>query len=427
MNKVIKVFSFLIFNFIVLFIWKTDVYAIPPDGGFSCTYELKYQNVVFQEEYNDLVISYGEYEGSNPQQKYNFSKTITNSSKTVIPNSSLSANFELAMQSQNYVFNMNVEKFYDSVNNKWVCPKISYIVRTTGDVIPYRLVVYAGNGDSVSNDYLIDSASVEESNKGVIIAKEQIINDPGKLEETIDENELSCPPVSGQAGVPIIMSINSKDKKASFFINNQEVKHNLDEFTDSCPPADTINTYIKYCHYNYTSADDYSQDIIVYNENPAQYFLRAGLDMSNYSCYGTSQGSTTTTDANGNTIDVTGGNGGAQIKLEEISWGNLGNDIITLDCGDKDISALMEDISRYYKIIEVIVPILIILFGSLDLSKAVLNQDRDAMQKSIQSFIKRCIAGISIYFLPIILEALFSLPGLPDSETILCGIAMIFR
>ncbi len=139
----------------------------------------------------------------------------------------------------------------------------------------------------------------------------------------------------------------------------------------------------------------------------------------------------TTEEGNGNSSTLNEGtlqeNGETERwQREPINWDSLGENI-TLDCNDKDIKALMEDFNRYYQLIEIIIPILIILFGSIDLTKAVLNQDKDSMQKSIQSFIKRCIAGLAIYFLPVILETIFNLPGLPSSSDFLCQISMILK
>ena len=64
-------------------------------------------------------------------------------------------------------------------------------------------------------------------------------------------------------------------------------------------------------------------------------------------------------------------------------------------------------IGIFLTIVKVIVPIILIVMGSLDMSKAVISNDNDAIQKSLSTFLKRVIAGILVFFAPSILLALF--------------------
>lgn len=59
--------------------------------------------------------------------------------------------------------------------------------------------------------------------------------------------------------------------------------------------------------------------------------------------------------------------------------------------------------------LKVLVPVLIIVLGSVDLGKAVVAQNEDEMKKATQLLIKRVIAGIIIFFIPTIVSLIFKI------------------
>lgn len=59
-------------------------------------------------------------------------------------------------------------------------------------------------------------------------------------------------------------------------------------------------------------------------------------------------------------------------------------------------------------IIKIVVPILLIVWGMFDMSKAVVSDKQDAIKKSAITFGKRAIAGVLIFFVPTILLVAFS-------------------
>lgn len=67
------------------------------------------------------------------------------------------------------------------------------------------------------------------------------------------------------------------------------------------------------------------------------------------------------------------------------------------------IRGLVNDVLEYPKII---VPILVIVLGILDFGKAVIASKEDEMKKAQLTFVKRIIIGISIFFVPTILDIL---------------------
>lgn len=70
-----------------------------------------------------------------------------------------------------------------------------------------------------------------------------------------------------------------------------------------------------------------------------------------------------------------------------------------------------------YVFIQVFVPILLIIWGMLDLGKAVMAQKEDEIKKGQNTFIKRLIAAAILFFVVTIVRFLVSIVG-DDSEGI---------
>ena len=63
-------------------------------------------------------------------------------------------------------------------------------------------------------------------------------------------------------------------------------------------------------------------------------------------------------------------------------------------------------ISTIITIVQIAVPILLIVFGMLDLAKAVIAAKEDEIKKGQQTFIKRLIAGAIVFFVILIVQTL---------------------
>lgn len=78
--------------------------------------------------------------------------------------------------------------------------------------------------------------------------------------------------------------------------------------------------------------------------------------------------------------------------------------------GDKnDPDSLYGMIHQILSFIRILVPILLILLGSLDFGRAVLASDQDALKKAQSRFIKRAIAAIAVFFLPYFIELILDI------------------
>jgi len=60
-------------------------------------------------------------------------------------------------------------------------------------------------------------------------------------------------------------------------------------------------------------------------------------------------------------------------------------------------------------VFKIVIPILVIIFGMIDLGKAVVASKDDEIKKAAKSLGMRCLAGVIIFFVPTIVGFAFSL------------------
>ena len=70
--------------------------------------------------------------------------------------------------------------------------------------------------------------------------------------------------------------------------------------------------------------------------------------------------------------------------------------------------------------IQIAVPIIIILWGTFDLVKAMTSQEQDKIKKSQSTFIKRLIAGVVVFFVPMIVTFLINMVNGNDGTGQVC-------
>lgn len=79
-----------------------------------------------------------------------------------------------------------------------------------------------------------------------------------------------------------------------------------------------------------------------------------------------------------------------------------------------------------FELIGIAVPILLLVLGSFDMAGAVFSGDADAMKKSISKLTKRAIAAVLVFFVPLIVRLLLSIPAVKDSLNLVddptCGV-----
>lgn len=75
-------------------------------------------------------------------------------------------------------------------------------------------------------------------------------------------------------------------------------------------------------------------------------------------------------------------------------------------------------VSTIITIIKIVVPILLIIFGMLDLGKAVMASKEDEIKKGQQTFIKRIIAAVIVFFVFQLTQIIFGFVAGEDSPTV---------
>lgn len=87
-----------------------------------------------------------------------------------------------------------------------------------------------------------------------------------------------------------------------------------------------------------------------------------------------------------------------------------------VDCGGYNVPEdIINVVHTVVEIIKIGVPILLIIFGMLDLGKAVMAQKEDEIKKGQQTFIKRLLAAAIVFFVIAIVQLVLNLVA-PDNQ-----------
>ena len=84
----------------------------------------------------------------------------------------------------------------------------------------------------------------------------------------------------------------------------------------------------------------------------------------------------------------------------------------SVKCGGLTMDIMIPNIiSLIVNLIKIGVPVLLIIFGMLDLGKAVMAQKEDEIKKSQQMFLKRVLSAALVFFVVMIVQVVFNLVG----------------
>ena len=152
------------------------------------------------------------------------------------------------------------------------------------------------------------------------------------------------------------------------------------------------------------TCNDKMIDYVYATENPtiaqnvSQYIggLKVGAGQSS-DCKGYSASSTTAEQYYGSFADLTPGGTPTDVTCDTLF-------------GDKnDENSIAYMINNVLGYVRIIVPILIILFGTLDLAKCVMAGREDEIRKAQSTFIRRLIAGVAVFFVPMLVNIIMDL------------------
>ena len=95
---------------------------------------------------------------------------------------------------------------------------------------------------------------------------------------------------------------------------------------------------------------------------------------------------------------------------------NLFYVLADVTCGGFTMDSKIPDlVSKAILLIQIAVPILLIIFGMLDLGKAVIAQKEDEIKKGQQTFVKRLVAAVIVFFVIVIVKLVVNLVA-PDHD-----------
>lgn len=368
--------------------WATPVAAAPAGGSLKCTYKLPYESYQLTEETLTLTVT-ANYTGSGADRNLQFDpKQFTDSSTS---GNGIGKYFETVTNAGNYSNRLIADNFANS-KGEWTCPDISYQISKPGDGTWILLI---SNGyEGLPGKASVDKAEIVQATK----TEEEDAKEVGN-------HTLVCPYVSN--GRNIVLTVNTETKVGQFKVDEQQVNKITNYTDDFCPHKENI----LYCPHLSSGGGNYSQDLVLFNQTSCyEYALTNGLNADQYSAtYHADRGSTTTPNADGEETPISGGNG----ATGTVVWPSMGQDV-ALDC-EEIMGDALDVIQEVFDWIKIIVPILLILFGGLDFSKAVVMNDKDILQKAVSNFVKRCIAALAIFFLPTLINLLLSMPGISDN------------
>lgn len=84
------------------------------------------------------------------------------------------------------------------------------------------------------------------------------------------------------------------------------------------------------------------------------------------------------------------------------------DDITVYDCNDLFSSDLKAIIKWLLKIIQIGGPILLIILSAVDFSQVIISNDQEALKKAVSKVIKRAIAAIVLFFVPLLVQILIN-------------------
>ena len=94
-------------------------------------------------------------------------------------------------------------------------------------------------------------------------------------------------------------------------------------------------------------------------------------------------------------------------------------------CGDGLLTNIPPTIPKLtnlvYKVLQVVVPVLLVLFSSLDLIKAVIASKEDEIKKNQGIVIKRLIAAVLVFFVFVVVKFVISIAADNGSNVIKCA------
>ena len=95
-----------------------------------------------------------------------------------------------------------------------------------------------------------------------------------------------------------------------------------------------------------------------------------------------------------------------------------GNTYAKIVCGDTDVPYIAAQVTTtVINILKIVTPIIIIIFGMIDLVKAVVAQKEDDIKKGSRTFLKRVLLGAFVFLVFVFVEVIIGLVAPKNENT----------
>lgn len=99
---------------------------------------------------------------------------------------------------------------------------------------------------------------------------------------------------------------------------------------------------------------------------------------------------------------------------------NASNKAVTSDLCTGGVADVVALAKMVIKILQIAVPIGLIVMGTIDMAKAVIAGDEKKMKEAQKPFVKRIIAAVIVFLIPIIVNMILSFVTTGNSEWVDC-------
>ena len=321
-------------------------------------------------------------------------------------------------------------------NNHYVCPSNLTVTKSqshSNDSLDHDYVLllttnsfnknYCDNGSTIGNlrylcsDYFASTASIVER------IKEKKYD--GGLIQTSPSSGTCCV-YKSQGGTDIyVYSISSTAGDSNFSYAVCLGNGCMTAYPSSSKKAQMLNNdWSSYMHLGncsnmpstlYYGSDSSHEYTFSPNKN-ANAYLTATLDDKSYCSSSVYTDPDNKNDAAINEA-INGITSGA--TNSKIDWGNP----VEVNCEGIIGEEMLEFIGDIFHWIQILAPIFVIVISSVDFAGALLQDDRDAIKKATNKFVKRLIIAVALFFVPIILNWLLNIfNDITGANASTCGI-----
>lgn len=94
--------------------------------------------------------------------------------------------------------------------------------------------------------------------------------------------------------------------------------------------------------------------------------------------------------------------------------------LVEPDCGNPDLMNVLSLIKQIVKYLQILIPIGLILMGTIDMGKAVIAGDEKKIKEAQKPFVKRLISAVIVFLIPFIVNMVINLVANGGNEWAAC-------